>query len=117
MRGQSAMSALAKRIGRPMKPPKPGKRAPLSLLVRADIKALVDERAKASGRTQAAEVEAMIERALALDELLAAMKTTNAKLVAMAFRRQGFVPKSTPHGDIWYPKGHPDAPKTGGFGS
>ena len=44
-----------KRIGRPFKAPKKGKRAPLSLLVRPEIKRLVDARAKANSRTQSQE--------------------------------------------------------------
>jgi hypothetical protein len=90
------VTTKAKRRGRPFKPPKPGKRAPLSLLVRAEIKALVDERAKASGRTQSQEAEAMIERCLTYDQMMESMRTNLAELekgsVEAVLWRLGYAP-------------------------
>jgi hypothetical protein len=84
------------RRGRPFKAPKKGKRAPLSLLVRAEVKQLVDERAKASGRTQSQEAEAMIERCLTYDQTMAAIGTTLAEMekgnVESFLWRRGFTP-------------------------
>jgi hypothetical protein len=101
------MSA-AKRKGRPFKAPKAGKRAPLSLLVRAEIKAHVDGLARASGRTQSQEAEMLIERCLHYDRMLETMRTTLADIergnIEAAFRRAGFTPVRTPDGDnIWVP--------------
>lgn len=55
------------RRGRPFTEPVAGKRAPLSLLVRAEIKRVVDDLARASGRTQSQEAEILIERCLVYD--------------------------------------------------
>src|SRR5215471_21697948 len=68
-------TALAKKmaIGRPMKPPKRGKRAPLSLLVRPEIKRLVDKLATANGITQSAQGEMLIEQGIAVRQMLNAM--------------------------------------------
>jgi hypothetical protein len=64
---------VAKRRGRPFKEAILGQRAPLGLLVRAEIKQLIDERAKANGRTQSQEAEALIERCLTYDRILDAI--------------------------------------------
>jgi hypothetical protein len=113
------MSTSPKRIGRPLKPPSKGKRAPLSLLVRPDIKRDVDKLATANGRTQSAEAEALLERALAVESTLKWMGTTLPKLkqdLAEAnFRERGYTWEHTPHGKIFYPPGHPSAPPTSGF--
>src|SRR5262245_22598699 len=102
----SKKTSTPKRIGRPFKAPKKGTRAPLSLLVRPEIKQLVDKRAKASGRTQSQEAEMVIERAFARDELIAAIGTDDSKLTDSVFRRT-HVPLHTSHGIIWFPKEHP----------
>lgn len=90
------MTTRAKRKGRPFKEPAPGKRAPLSLLVRSEIKKLVDERARASGRTQSQEAEAMIERCLAYDQTMEAMRTNLADMqkdsVDASLFRLGYTP-------------------------
>jgi hypothetical protein len=113
------MSTSPKRIGRPLKPPSKGKRAPLSLLVRPDLKREIDKLATVNGRTQSAEAEALIERALAVEGTLKAMGTTLPQLrwktAEAILRERGHLPKHTPHGDIWYPPGHPDAPQAAGF--
>ncbi len=63
------MSTSAKRIGRPVKAPAPGKRAPLSLLVTPALKRRIEKAAQASGRTMAAEAEARLEASFHADEL------------------------------------------------
>lgn len=100
------MTPKAKRRGRPFKAPKAGKRAPLSLLVRAEIKQLVDERAKASGRTQSQEAEMLIERCLQYDKTMEAMRSTLADIekgsVEPALFRLGYTPiRTTKEGKVW----------------
>jgi hypothetical protein len=70
--------------------------------------------AEAAGRSVSEQVEWMIEKAFAIDTLMGAMRTNDAALAASVFRRE-HVPLHTPYGNIWIPKAHPDAPKTGGF--
>ena len=118
-------TTTTKRRGRPFKAPKAGKRAPLSLLVRAEIKHLVDERAKTSGRTQSQEAEMMIERCLTYDQTLEAMRTTLADMqkdnVEAALRRLGYTPLRVPNEDkpdrpwkLWAEPGYPGFER-GGF--
>jgi hypothetical protein len=67
-------------VGRPMKAPRRGKRAPLSLLVRPEIKRLVDQRATASGTTQSAQAEFLIEQGLVVRQVIEAMGKTLAEI-------------------------------------
>jgi hypothetical protein len=53
---------MKKRVGRPTKPAKPGKKAALGLRVTAEIKAALDEAAHRNGRTQSQEAELRLER-------------------------------------------------------
>jgi hypothetical protein len=116
-------TTTTKRRGRPFKAPKAGKRAPLSLLVRAEIKHLVDERAKASGRTQSQEAEAMIERCLTYDQTLEAMRTTLADMqkdsVEAALFKFGYtairVPKPDRVWKVWAEPGFPGFERGGEF--
>jgi hypothetical protein len=97
------VTTKAKRRGRPFKAPKAGKRAPLSLLVRAEIKQLVDERAKASGRTQSQEAEMLIERCLQFESVLG----TEAGAVQQLLWRYGYTrlgisnPRTGERGFAW----------------
>ena len=116
------MTTTAKRRGRPFKEPKPGKRAPLSLLVRAEIKQLVDERAKASGRTQSQEAEIMIERCLIYDQTMEAMRATIADMqkgnVEATLWRLGYTPvREWREGKVWKKWAEPGFPgvERGGF--
>jgi len=81
-------------VGRPMKAPRRGKRAPLSLLVRPEIKRLVDQRATANGTTQSAQAEFLIEQGLAVRQVLDAMGKTLQEIergnVHAALRRRGY---------------------------
>jgi hypothetical protein len=86
----------------------------MSLLVRPQLKRQIEKLAAASGTTLAAEAERLLQAALDINDTLAALRMDSAQLAKAAFRRH-HVPIHTPHGDIWYPKDHPDAPKVGGF--
>jgi hypothetical protein len=113
------MSTTAKRIGRPVKAPAPGKRAPLSLLVTPKLKDRVEKAARASGRTMAAEAEALIEQGLAVADVLTSLRTEVRKVALSQaennFRQRGYTWVHSPYGKIWYPPGHPDAPPPSGF--
>jgi hypothetical protein len=56
------MAKQRKRIGRPTKKPKPGKRVSLGLKVNSEIKMRLDDVAAANGRTQSQEAELRLER-------------------------------------------------------
>jgi hypothetical protein len=80
--------------GRPKKAPAPGKRAPLSLLVRPALKRLVDRVATANGTTQSAAAEFLIEQGIAVRQVLDAMGK-EAEDIAQgnadtALRRRGY---------------------------
>lgn len=105
-------------VGRPMKVPRRGKRAPLSLLVRPDIKRLVDKLATANGITQSAQGEFLIEQGLAVRQVLDAMGTTLEEIergnVEAALRRLGYRPWRVTGSDgkvykAWCEPGHPAA--------
>jgi hypothetical protein len=75
-----------------------GKRAQLSLLVRADIKRYVDKAAQRSGRTQSEEAEHLMGTTL---------EAINRGNIEAAFRKQGYAPIHTRHGKVWVPPGYP----------
>jgi hypothetical protein len=106
-RRENKVATKAKRRGRPFKAPKPGKRAPLSLLVRAEIKKLVDERAKASGRTQSQEAEMLIERCLQYESV----HGTDSGAVQHLLWRHGYTrwaisnPRTGQRGFAWFEPG------------
>jgi hypothetical protein len=86
--------AQKRAVGRPMKAPKRGKRASLSLLVRPEIKRLVDKLATASGITQSAQGEMLIEQGIAVRQVLDAMGKEADDIargnVEVALRRLGY---------------------------
>jgi hypothetical protein len=105
------MSTSAKRIGRPVKAPARGKRAPLSLLVAPELKRKVEKATRDSGRTMAAEAEALIEQGMAAAELLAHFGTTiTEQLAEKNFRDRGYTWAHTRWGKIFFPPGFPGAP-------
>src|SRR5256885_15261009 len=89
------MAASAKRIGRPMKPPAPGARAPMSLLVRPQLKRRIEQLAERSGTTLAAEAERLLQTALNYERVLGDHQTALARLGQM---RQGLLDR-IPRGD------------------
>lgn len=65
--------------GRPLQEPMPGKLVQLGILVRADVKALLIERASRSGRTMSREAEMLIERCLVYDSAITAGRVEELK--------------------------------------
>lgn len=98
-------------MGRPMKPPTRGKRAPLSLLVRPETKRLVDRLATRDGTTQSAMAEYLIEQGIAVRQVLDAVGKTlqeiesgNLRNVHAALLRAGFTVerwRDPADGKIW----------------
>jgi hypothetical protein len=76
------MTAAGKRIGRPIKTALPGERPSLGLKVTAATKALIEALARASGRTQSAQAEFLIERCLQYDRTLMVIRVTERQLSA-----------------------------------
>lgn len=101
------MAGAKRRTGRPVKPPLAGQRATLSLLVRPEIKAVVEERAAASGTTLAAAAELMLEKCTIYDEMIAASRRSLAEIEAGyiedALRRAGYTPirHTKRDGSVW----------------
>jgi hypothetical protein len=60
----------AKRLGRPIKEARKGKRYQIGVIVTGDIKAIIAKRAKESGRTISRELEMMIERLLQYEQIV-----------------------------------------------
>jgi TraY domain len=107
------------RIGRPSKEPtKKQRRVSLTFRVLADVKRLLIQSAQKSGRSLAAEAEALIEKALAYDRMLAAMNTTipemQEQFVKTYLHRQGFMPIRGAGGIVGW-KLETDARKRSGF--
>ena len=105
-------------VGRPMKAPRRGKRAPLSLLVRPEIKRLVDQRATANGTTQSAQAEFLIEQGLAVRQVLDAMGKDLMALergnVDSALWRLGYRPwRESIDGKTWTSWCEPGHPRAG----
>jgi hypothetical protein len=98
-----------KKVG--TKRPKKARRIPVSLRMTPAAKERLDASALANGRSQSAEIEALIEKALNYDEVLQGMRTSVAEIakgnVEGAFRSAGYTPLHTPHGTAWLPPGHP----------
>jgi hypothetical protein len=67
-----------KRMGRPPKPPTPGKMAPLSVRITAGLKARVQAAAEANGRSFSAEVESRLEDSFNKDSAEAMMEEVRA---------------------------------------
>ena len=112
----------AKRTGRPSKPAREGRRYQIGVIVTGKTKKLIDEAARASGRTISREVEHLIERALAYDAMLKAMQTTQDEMkkgnVEAELVRQGYTLIRHPHeGKTWKLWAEPNFPdiKRSGF--
>ena len=125
MKTVSRKTDAPKRIVRPMKLPTKGKRAALSLLVRPEIKRLVDARAKANSRTQSQEAEMMIERCLQYEKAMAdlgielgGIETGPMPTVEAAFWRRGYTPVRHLDGEgrawkLWAEPGFPGVERSG----
>jgi len=108
-------------MGRPMKPPTRGKRAPLSLLVRPELKRRVDELATINGITQSAQAGFLIEQGIAVRQVLDAMGKTLAELergnVDSALYRLGYRPwRESIDGKTWTAWCEPGHPWAGQIG-
>jgi hypothetical protein len=103
-----------------MKTPARGKRAALSLLVRPEIKRLVDRLATANGITQSAQAELLIEQGVAVRQVLDTMNKTLEEIersdvtsINAALWRRGYRPWRETFGDsdkvwtAWCEPGHP----------
>jgi hypothetical protein len=111
----------SKRVaGRPMKTPPRGKRAPLSLFVRPQIKRLVDRLATENGVTQSAQGEFLIQQGIVVQQVLDALGKTlqevergDPKAVKAALWRLGYRPRREWIGGkvwtSWCEPGHPRA--------
>ena len=101
--------------GRPKKAPAPGKRAPLSLLVRPALKRLVDQMATANGTTQSAAAEFLIEQGIAVRQVLDAMGKEVEDIAKgnadAALRRRGYQShRVVAAGRAWTVWAEPDFP-------
>jgi hypothetical protein len=107
------MTAGAKRVGRPVAQPavQKAERYSLGLIVTAEMKRLIDETAKATGRTQSQVAELLMEKAVQYDRTIAAMNKSLDEIrrgnVEAAFRAEGYTPVHSPYGKIWHPPGYP----------
>jgi hypothetical protein len=88
--------AESKRGGRPIKEARKGKRSRISVDISAPTKALINSRAKASGRTLAREAEIMIEGFVTYQEMMERMRQTLDEMqrgnVEAALWRLGYTP-------------------------
>jgi hypothetical protein len=95
---------------------KKARRIPVTLRMTPETKGRLDASALANGRSQSAEIEALIEKALNYDEVLRGMRTSVAEIVKgqveAAMRSAGYITHRTPHGDVWLPPGYP-VPRSG----
>jgi hypothetical protein len=99
----------AKRIGRPFKEPTKGKRAALGLLVRPEMKRLVDKRAKDNSRTQSQEAEAMLEGYLQYEQLVEAtrQRLTEQLIESILLRHLWTRVRISKEGELWASPGYP----------
>jgi hypothetical protein len=116
------MSTTLKRVGRPMKPPVPGKRTTLSLMVSPKVKQRIDGAARAEGRSQSQEAERRIEMSYSYERALGEHQAARAKLSQMrlgetekVLRDLGWsrVTDLRWGGHIWLPPGRLEVPKAG----
>jgi hypothetical protein len=77
------MSTARKRVGRPMKPPVPGKRTTITLMVSHELKRRVDGGARQSGRSQSQEAERLLQMAFNYERVLGEYQTALARLGQM----------------------------------
>ena len=108
------MATATKRAGRPARPAaaeQKRERFSLGLIVTAEMKQLIDETAKATGRTQSQVAELLMERAVQYDRTIAAMNRSLDEIrrgnIEAAFRGEGYTPVHSPYGKIWHPPGYP----------
>jgi len=106
------MKEDANRTGRPRKAiGRREKRARLTLVVSADAKRRIAGSADLKGVSLNAETEALIEKALLLDVVLAGMSSSEDKFIRQGFeaaaRKLGYRPHRGKYGTEWLPPGDP----------
>jgi predicted DNA-binding protein len=110
------MTTMPNKPGRPAQPVEPAppekrERYSIGTIVTAEMKQLIDETAKATGRTQGQVIEALCEKALQYDRMISAMNKSLEQIrqgnTEAAFRAEGYVPVLSPHGKIWLPRDYP----------
>src|SRR5262245_60849443 len=101
LKGALVMTTAAKRVGRPAHHVDPGgqmkrERYSIGTIVTAEMKKLIDETAKATGRSQGQVIEHLIEKALTYDRIVSGMNKSMDEIrrgnVEAAFRAEGYVP-------------------------
>jgi hypothetical protein len=104
--------------GRPAEPVEIEQRYALGLKVCAEVKKLIDEEARRSGRTQSQVAELLIEKAIAFDRIVSGMNTTMEAIrrgnFEAAARAEGYRAVHSPYGNIWLPRDYPLG-QLGGF--
>jgi hypothetical protein len=107
------MGTTPKLIGRPTKPPTPGKRTTISAMVSPETKAYIDATARANGRSQAQQIEHLLQRGRDATDLLELFRTTlpelQRRLAEAVFRTRGYRVEQSSYGEIWVPPGYPRA--------
>jgi hypothetical protein len=101
--------------GRPVKKvPRGKKRIQVSFILSAEIKTRIDEVAKRDGRTFSQTGEMLIERALAVDDVLRQMNMTLEDMARESFEAEMIRRGYTKLRDLKYPRGYvwlvPEAP-------
>jgi hypothetical protein len=90
------------------------------MLLSAETKDYLLAAAKKSGRTTSAEAAVLVENAINMNRILAAIGTTAEQIAAgnleVELRKAGYVPLRDPAGNVtWLPPGHPANPGRSGF--
>ena len=78
------MGTKAKKMGRPIKPSRPGERAALGFRITADTKQKLVSAAEKSGRSQSQEAEFRLEQSFKNENLQSQIKALNQMLDAMS---------------------------------
>jgi hypothetical protein len=104
--------------GPPVKPARKGQKYQIGVIVAGPTKKVLVEATKASGRSISREAEHLIERALAYDRLLEAMRVRGfEQLIKNELRKAGYVPVRDPATGkfAWHEPGHPVIAGHSGF--
>jgi hypothetical protein len=95
----------------------PPKRLQLGIIVSRKTKETIEKLARDTGQSQGQVCEVLIEKAIYLDSLVAAMGRTMEAIrdgnIETAFRRAGYVPFNSSYGKIWVPASYPLTHRSG----
>jgi hypothetical protein len=110
------MKAVA-RLGRPAEPAGAAQRYSLGLKVTAEMKNLIDQEARRSGRTQSQVTELLLEKAITYERVVSGLNTTLEQIqrghLEAALRADGYRAVHSPYGDIWLPRDYPLGQRSG----